>query len=110
MNTKKCVEKWKSGNFRVSTNRALVAKKCGFPLIVPLRLRHVEKWKRIKSLSTSQRSKLAEGLVTARLDAVRGFPAVQDHTDGGTFDGLVLACTEFDEIAGGELLRKECEE
>ena len=37
-------------------------------------------------------------------------PAVQDHTDGGTFDGLVLACTEFDEIAGGELLREKCEE
>ena len=67
MNTKKCVEKWKSGNFRVFTNRARAAKTCGkveisafplivplwlrnveistFPLIVPLWLRNVEKWK-----------------------------------------------------------------
>ena len=73
----------------------------------------VEMWKSGKGKNPfplPQRSKLAESFISDWLDAVRGFPAVQNHTDGGTFDGLVLTCTEFDEIAGGELLRKEREE
>ena len=37
-------------------------------------------------------------------------PAVEDHADSRTFDGLTFACTELDEVGSGELIGQECQE
>ena len=44
------------------------------------------------------------------VDAVEFAPATEKRVDTGWRDRLTFAGTELDEIGGGELLRKECEE
>jgi hypothetical protein len=44
------------------------------------------------------------------VDAVEFAPATEKRVDTGWRNRLTFAGTELDEIGGGELLRKECEE
>ena len=44
------------------------------------------------------------------VNAVEFAPATEKRIDTGWCDRLTFASTELDEVGGGELLRKECEE
>lgn len=44
------------------------------------------------------------------LNLAVGLPTVKNHADSVVLDRLTFACTEFDEVGGGELSGQECQE
>ena len=55
------------------------------------------------------RLELSPRFIPAGFDAAVVLPAVQHHTDGGGFHGLVLARTELEQVASGELVGQQGE-
>ena len=64
----------------------------------------------VKAILQVDALKLAPLIIRELFDLVVGAPAVEDHADGGAFDGLTFAGTKLDEVGVGELGREQFEE